>query len=200
MATGDGQDADLDRRRNRHRPRSGGSWSASPSGAVRSTRVEGVRVALPRVGGRATEPADPTPGGRPAGGYTGLRDTQFRREHRKGCGMSELRRLLPRQFADSGSAKYSSFEGGPDLAWHDCNVIDISSAGAGLELPAPIWRRLWGATSSSPSTSEASFATPVAGRDDAVRAGIQFLGLSPAEHRVPRFAGGPPGQVVVTPG
>jgi len=44
----------------------------------------------------------------------------------------ELRRFLPRQFADwSGSYLVDS---DPDLRWRDCRVIDISSAGAGIEL------------------------------------------------------------------
>ncbi len=94
--------------------------------------------------------------------------------------MSELRRLLPRQFAD-WSAKYA-FEGGPDLAWHDCNVIDISSAGAGLELPGAHLEAAVGRHILVAVHLRGELRNAVAGRDDAVRAGIQFLGLSPAEH------------------
>jgi hypothetical protein len=48
----------------------------------------------------------------------------------KGCTMHELRRSLPRQFADwRGRYILDS-----DPHWRDCRVIDISAAGAGLEL------------------------------------------------------------------
>ncbi len=94
--------------------------------------------------------------------------------------MSELRRLLPRQFAD-WSAKYA-FEGGPDESWHPCKVIDISSAGAGLELPdahldETVGRRLLLAVHLRGELRNARV-----GRNDGVRAGVQFLGLTRAEH------------------
>lgn len=44
----------------------------------------------------------------------------------------ELRRLVPRQFAD-WRGQYM-IEGDPEKRWRDCRVVDISSAGAGLEL------------------------------------------------------------------
>jgi len=44
----------------------------------------------------------------------------------------ELRRLIPRQFAD-WQGRYM-IEGDPEKRWRDCRVTDISSAGAGLEL------------------------------------------------------------------
>ena len=44
----------------------------------------------------------------------------------------QMRRFLPRQFTD-WRGKYM-FEGDPDERWRDCRVIDVSSAGAGLEL------------------------------------------------------------------
>jgi hypothetical protein len=44
----------------------------------------------------------------------------------------QLRRILPRQSTDwRGMAL---IEGDPDARWRDCRVIDVSSAGAGLEL------------------------------------------------------------------
>jgi PilZ domain len=46
--------------------------------------------------------------------------------------MHELRRLLPRQFADWGG-RYI-LDSDPHGLWRDCRVVDISSAGAGLEL------------------------------------------------------------------
>jgi len=45
--------------------------------------------------------------------------------------MEEIRRLLPRQFTD-WRGKYM-VEGDPEQRWRDCCVIDLSSAGAGLE-------------------------------------------------------------------
>ena len=45
--------------------------------------------------------------------------------------MEEIRRLLPRQFTD-WHGKYM-VEGDPEERWRDCCVIDLSSAGAGLE-------------------------------------------------------------------
>jgi len=44
----------------------------------------------------------------------------------------ELKRFLPRQFANWPGT--NMIEGGTDSRWADCRVIDISSAGAGLEL------------------------------------------------------------------
>jgi len=44
----------------------------------------------------------------------------------------ELKRFLPRQFANWPGTYM--IEGGTDSRWADCRVIDISSAGAGLEL------------------------------------------------------------------
>lgn len=46
--------------------------------------------------------------------------------------MHELRRLVPRQFADWGGT--CVIDSDPDGLWRDCRVIDISSSGAGLEL------------------------------------------------------------------
>ena len=44
----------------------------------------------------------------------------------------QLRRLLPRQSADWKGQFL--VESDPERRWHDCRIIDISSAGAGLEL------------------------------------------------------------------
>ncbi|MGH9018008.1 MAG: PilZ domain-containing protein, partial [Acidimicrobiales bacterium] len=44
----------------------------------------------------------------------------------------QLRRLLPRQRAD-WKGRFL-VESDPERHWHDCRIIDISSAGAGLEL------------------------------------------------------------------
>jgi hypothetical protein len=44
----------------------------------------------------------------------------------------QLRRVLPRHLTDWGG-RYM-IEGDPDARWRDCRVLDISSAGAGIEL------------------------------------------------------------------
>lgn len=94
--------------------------------------------------------------------------------------MSELRRLLPRQFAD-WSAKYA-FEGGADESWHDCRVVDISSAGAGLELGDATLDEAVGRNIVLAVHLRGQLRNAVPGRHDGVRAGVQFLGLSRAEH------------------
>lgn len=45
---------------------------------------------------------------------------------------NELRRLIPRQFADWHGTYM--IEGDPEKRWRHCRVTDISSAGAGLQL------------------------------------------------------------------
>lgn len=47
----------------------------------------------------------------------------------------QLRRLLPRQFADWRGIYL--IESDPERRWRDCRVVDISSAGAGVELFDP---------------------------------------------------------------
>ena len=94
--------------------------------------------------------------------------------------MSELRRMLPRQFAD-WTAKYA-FEGGADESWHDCTVVDISSAGAGLELLDADPKEAVGRHIILAVHLRGELRNAVPGRYDAVRAGVQFLGLSRAEH------------------
>lgn len=49
-----------------------------------------------------------------------------------GNAMQKLRRLLPRHFTD-WRGRYL-IEGDPDERWRDCRIVDMSSAGAGLEL------------------------------------------------------------------
>jgi hypothetical protein len=44
----------------------------------------------------------------------------------------QLRRLLPRQFADWAGT--CMIEDDPERGWRDCRVVDISSAGVGIEL------------------------------------------------------------------
>jgi hypothetical protein len=46
--------------------------------------------------------------------------------------VDQLRRIVPRQLADWEGTYL--VESDPERRWRDCRVIDISSAGAGLEL------------------------------------------------------------------
>ncbi len=93
--------------------------------------------------------------------------------------MTELRRLLPRQFAD-WRGRYA-FEGDSEESWHDCRVIDISPSGAGLELfDVPedevagnhilLAIHLRGELRNAGPASEGS-----------LRAGVKFVGLSQAQ-------------------
>jgi hypothetical protein len=94
--------------------------------------------------------------------------------------MSELRRLLPRQFAD-WSAKYA-FADGPDDSLHDCKVIDISSAGAGLELSEADLEGVVGRQILLVVHLRGQLRNARPGKELDVRAGVQFLGLTRAEH------------------
>ncbi len=49
-----------------------------------------------------------------------------------GVVVQQLRRLLPRHFTD-WRGRYL-IEGDPCERWRDCRIVDMSSAGAGLEL------------------------------------------------------------------
>jgi len=93
--------------------------------------------------------------------------------------MSDLRRLLPRQFAD-WRGKYL-FEGEPDETWRDCRVIDISTAGAGLELLDTTPDETVGQHILLAVHLRGEFRNAAPCRKDGLRAGIQFVGLSRAE-------------------
>jgi len=94
--------------------------------------------------------------------------------------MNELRRMLPRQFAD-WTGKYA-LEEGPDQGWHDCTVVDISSAGAGLELPEGNLEEMVGRHLLLAVHLRGELRNAGPGRHGGVRAGVQFLGLTRAEH------------------
>jgi hypothetical protein len=92
--------------------------------------------------------------------------------------MSEIRRLLPRQFAD-WRGRYM-IEGDPTESWRDCRVIDISSAGAGLEL--------LDTSAEEAAGQRILIAVHLRGeirnsapKGEALRAGVQFVDLSDAE-------------------
>ena len=91
----------------------------------------------------------------------------------------QLRRFLPRQFADWRGTCFieSDLEG----RWRDCRVIDISSAGAGVELLDPPegpleGRRIFLAVHLQ---GEVRHAGP--GRHGGTRVGAQFVELSEGE-------------------
>ena len=97
-------------------------------------------------------------------------------------GTTELRRLLPRQFTD-WRGKYR-IEGDSTEHWRVCRVVDMSTAGTGLELldatPEEVEGRriilavqLRGDVRYEPAPTET----------DGLRVGIQFVDLTEAEHR-----------------
>ena len=90
----------------------------------------------------------------------------------------QLRRSVPRQFADWNGTYLVATD--PEMRFRDCRVVDISSAGAGIELV------------DAPQVSEGSrlfvavhlqaevrhVGEP---KDDRVRVGTQFVDLTQAE-------------------
>ena len=97
----------------------------------------------------------------------------------RGAAWKQLRRILPRQFAD-WRGKYL-FEDKPDRVWRDCRVLDVSSAGAGLELQ--------GVNSYEPVGSRILLAVHLRGdlrsaqptSSGHLRAGIKFIDLTTGE-------------------
>lgn len=93
--------------------------------------------------------------------------------------MEPRRRLLPRQFTD-WQGKYM-VEDDPDQGWRDCRVVDVSSAGAGVELV--------NSTERESSGCRIILAVHIAGvvrysetlKDDGRRVGIQFMNLTDDE-------------------
>ena len=93
--------------------------------------------------------------------------------------MQARRRLLPRQFTD-WKGKYM-VEDDPDQSWRDCRIVDVSSAGAGVELVD--------ATENESSGCRIILAVHIAGvvryseslKNDGRRVGIQFMELTDAE-------------------
>ena len=93
---------------------------------------------------------------------------------------NELRRLLPRQLAN-WRGRYM-IEGDPEQRWRDCRVVDISSAGAGIEL--------LDATPEETEGKKIILAFQLRAEvkhtrtaDDKVRVGMQFVELSEVEQR-----------------
>jgi hypothetical protein len=93
--------------------------------------------------------------------------------------MSEIRRLLPRQFAD-WRGKYM-FEGASPDHWRDCRVIDISSAGAGLELIDTSAAEADGRRILIAVHLRGEIRNSAPRKGETLRAGVQFVDLSDAE-------------------
>jgi len=93
--------------------------------------------------------------------------------------IDQLRRFVPRQFADWGGTYL--IEDDPERRWSDCRVIDISSAGAGVELLHPPaqaveWSHIFVAVH-----LRGEIRNTMAMRDDRLRVGVQFVDLTEAE-------------------
>jgi len=93
--------------------------------------------------------------------------------------MHELRRLLPRQFTD-WQGKYM-IEDDPDELWRDCRVIDMSSAGAGLELLGVRPEELPGHKILLAVQFRGEVRNSAPSGNDGMRVGIQFSNLTPEE-------------------
>ncbi len=93
--------------------------------------------------------------------------------------MEQIRRLLPRQFAD-WQAK-CMFGDDPEKRWHNCRVVDVSSAGAGLELPDTEPGEVLGSSVVVVIQLRGELRNSRVGRDQGVRMGIQFVNLSESE-------------------
>jgi len=95
----------------------------------------------------------------------------------------ELRRSLPRQFADweGRILVEEGLEGEPVRAWQTCRVVDVSPGGAGVEVLDPdadlhegdsvvIEIRLHGQVRHASRIDD--------GTDEALHVGVQFVGLT----------------------
>ena len=90
----------------------------------------------------------------------------------------ELRRFLPRQFADWRGTYL--IEDDPDRRWRCCRVVDISSAGAGLELVDAPAEAAEGCRIVVAIHLEGEIRN-TAPKGDRLRVGTQFLNLTDAE-------------------
>jgi len=93
--------------------------------------------------------------------------------------MEQIRRLLPRQFAD-WRAK-CMFVDDPGERWHECRVVDVSSAGAGLELPETAPCDVAGNSVIVVIQLRGELRNSRAGKTQGTRMGIQFVNLTESE-------------------
>ncbi len=91
----------------------------------------------------------------------------------------QMRRFLPRQFTD-WRGKYM-IEGDPDERWRDCRVIDVSSAGAGLELLDTTPEETEGRHIILAVHLRAAVRNAGPARGQILRVGAQFVDLTSAE-------------------
>jgi hypothetical protein len=91
----------------------------------------------------------------------------------------ELRRFVPRQFADWNGAYL--IEDDPERRWRDCRVIDISSAGAGIELGDPPHQAHEGSHIFLAIHLRGEIRNTLTLLDDRLRVGAEFVDLTEAE-------------------
>ena len=89
------------------------------------------------------------------------------------------RRLLPRQFTD-WRGRYV-IEGDPERRWRDCRIVDISSAGAGLELLDATPEETNGQRILLAVQLKGEVRHVEEGRSDELRVGMQFVELTEEE-------------------
>jgi PilZ domain len=91
----------------------------------------------------------------------------------------QLRRLMPRQFADWQGTYV--VEGDPEQRWRDCRVVDISSAGAGVELLDPPTQAAEGSQIFLAVHLRGEIRHTEPSRGNRLRIGAQFIDLTDAE-------------------
>jgi hypothetical protein len=93
--------------------------------------------------------------------------------------MEQIRRRLPRQFTD-WRGRYL-VEGDCDERWRGCRVIDISTAGAGLELLETSTEEISGRRILLAVLLRGELRNVGPGKNDGLRVGIQFTDLTKPE-------------------
>jgi len=93
--------------------------------------------------------------------------------------MEQIRRRLPRQFTD-WRGRYL-VEDGPDEQWRGCRVIDISTAGAGLELLETSADEVAGHNILLAVLLRGELRNLGPGKNNGLRVGIQFTDLTEPE-------------------
>ncbi len=86
---------------------------------------------------------------------------------------------MPRQFTD-WRGKFM-FENDPEHRWRDCRVLDVSSAGAGLELAGTREDQIVGGRLLLAVHLRGELRNVGLGRDNRLRAGIEFVDLTDGE-------------------
>lgn len=97
------------------------------------------------------------------------------------AGAMERRRLLPRQFTD-WRGRYL-IEGDPDERWRDCRIVDMSSAGAGLEFLEASPEETAGRNIIIALQFRGEVRHALPSRNEGIRSGVRFVDLTD-EHRI----------------